>query len=665
MPRVSLFLLCSLAALAQQAPRQDPLDAALQAAWREAAKAPFQQSAATREQVRSLLQHVPANAPRFPGWAQQVAQLYQNAGLNAEARSILQDALTRTAPLGEWHPSHIAALNALAESWQQDGNLLKAVAYLEQAAAAQAALPALTPQPAQGVTGLFVKRLSYAGGPSSSLVNTYTRLADLYRQLGRPDAVSAIAAKIRMLAPGNESAVAQFLEQYGSPEDAAAIFRKLAAAAADPQTKASVWQSLAQLYAGQERYSEAVDAMQQAIASAPESNSFPMGQILAGYMRRAGMLDQGDQVYQQLLQQSRGGPQEAWIRAAYALYLVDTDRSAQGQSLLEGYLEDSPALDAQQKMSILFNLANIADRTKDSKGAATYRQAAEALQPPSPPPPVGQVHVTEELQQAQNAANQHRFADAYDLAQRAIDLAPQAADGQGVEWLVPTIAFTLAAYNEPAKAEQLYQRLLATARSRSADNMQPLLQATESYAAFLLSRPDRGAEAPAAIEQYRRVLLDANGADSASLAQPLRMKITYPRLPGQELQVDASVRELLELQESLSGATSEPYFGDLQTAARAYESAGDFARALPLRRKAIAIADVLTLPNTGWRPAQTRMDAALLLARLGQFGEARTLGEEAVAWPGAGRQGPQLASQLEQIRRMEQAAAAASASRIK
>ena len=61
------------------------------------------------------------------------------------------------------------------------------------------------------------------------------------------------------------------------------------------------------------------------------------------------------------------------------------------------------------------------------------------------------------------------------------------------------------------------------------------------------------------------------------------------------------------------------------------------------------------------------MDAALALARLGQFDEAETLGEEAVALQRPMRSmrwlGPSLAQQLEQIRRMKQAAAAASASR--
>jgi tetratricopeptide (TPR) repeat protein len=162
---------------------------------------------------------------------------------------------------------------------------------------------------------------------------------------------------------------------------------------------------------------------------------------------------------------------------------------------------------------------------------------------------------------------------------------------------------------------------------------------------------------PAAIEKYRGVLTGANGPESASLAEPLRMRIEFELSQSQWERAAASARDLLELEESLSGNTSEPYLGDLQTAARAYEASGDFFRALPLHRQAITIADLLATSNKDWRRAQTRMDAALALAQLGQFDEAVTLGEEAVALqrPPHTPQ-PPLAQQLEQIRQMKHAA---------
>jgi tetratricopeptide (TPR) repeat protein len=215
---------------------------------------------------------------------------------------------------------------------------------------------------------------------------------------------------------------------------------------------------------------------------------------------------------------------------------------------------------------------------------------------------------------------------------------------------MPQIAQGLAANKEPAKAEHLFQRLLALARNWSADNMQPLVAVTQSYARFLMGQPGRLSEVPAAIDQYRGALTDAYGPETASLAEPLRLRIEFELSQSQWERAEASARDLLELQQSLSGNTSEPYLGDLQTAARVYEAAGDSLRALPLRRQTVTIADLHATSNKDWRRAQTRMDVALLLARLGQFDEAESMGEEAVALQ------PQLTQQLGQIRQMKQAA---------
>jgi len=90
----------------------------------------------------------------------------------------------------------------------------------------------------------------------------------------------------------------------------------------------------------------------------------------------------------------------------------------------------------------------------------------------------------------------------------------------------------------------------------------------------------------------------------------------------------------------------------------------DSVRALPLRRKTVTIADLLATPNNAWLRSQTRMDVALALARLGQFDEAETLGEEAVVLQRTMRTPrPPLEQELELIRQMKQAAATAVASR--
>ena len=601
---------------------------------------------------------------------QQLAQLYQNSGLNAQARALLQEEVARTGPLGDSHPSHTAVLSALADSWRQDGNLLKAVGYLEQAATALAAAPATAPPAgalqvsmggliAVGSGRRFAGRFAVGGYPGSAL-DAYIRLADVYRQLGRPDAIAAVAVKIRALASNDESTLARFYEQQGQFEEAAAIYRKQAEQSADPQARAGAWQALANLAARQEHPIDAIAATQQAIAAIQSSDNpgvrtqaVWMRQNLAGYMRDAGQLEEADQVYGQMLQESHGGPLETQMLGMYAMHLGQTERGAQGVSLLKNYLAANANLDPQQKMTVLFNLANVTRTTGDSKTAEEYQHAGQALQPLPPPPPEGQTRIGEEVHKAQAALNENRVDDAYSLVLHAIDTAAQASDGQQVEWLGPQLAHTLVAHKEPAKAEQLFRRLFALAQDWSVNNVQPLIGVTQNYARFLMSQPDRLGEAPAAIEQYRRVLTDANGPESASLAEPLRMRMELESSRSQWENADASARELLELQESLSGNTSDPYLTDLQTVARMYEAAGDAARALALLRKAVAVADVLATPNDDWRRSQTRMDAALALASMGQFDEAETLGEEAVALSRTMRTPrPPLAQELEQIRRM-------------
>jgi len=341
---------------------------------------------------------------------QQVAQLYRNSGRNAQARAVLLEALARSGSLPDSHPSRIAVLNALADSWWQDGNLLKAVGYLEQAAAARATAPPVSAtQPTMGpaivVSGKFTYSAGYVSGSyGQNDIYAYMRLANLYQQLGRPDAVAAIAVKIRTLGSEGESELANFYGQHGQLEDAAAIYRNLAEQAADPQAKVDTWQSLADLYAGREHYTEAIASIQQAIAAVQSSDNpgirgqaLSMSQSVADYMRLDGQLDQADQVYRQILQESQGEPQECQVVGMYAQYLAETERGAQGISRLKDYLTVSSNLDPEQKINVLFDLAAVAQRMGDSKGADEYRQAAQALRPQPDPsmPPAGLIFIGE------------------------------------------------------------------------------------------------------------------------------------------------------------------------------------------------------------------------------------------------------------------------------
>ena len=673
MLRVPLLLICSLAAGAQPWAQEDPINAAVQSVWQARNEGRFDDAAAARDQARSLLQRAPVDAPQYQGWVQQVAQAHQSSGMNLQARTILQDALARTAALGNSHPAHTGILNSLAESWWQDGNLLKAAGYLEQAAAAQAEAPPVTAPPGaagkfMGSGGISFSRLTAVNGfgavANNGSIYTYTRLADLYQQLGRPDAIAAVAAKIRTLATSDPTALARFYEQRGQLSDAAAVYQKTAEQSADPQMQASAYQALASLDQRQQRYSDAAAALQQAIAIMESSEKPGMRdqtqwirQNLARTLGQAGQTDQGDQIFQQLVQQSAGTPQSGQTLISYAQYLGDTKRESQAQSLLKEYLAGGAASqDPQQEAGVYFTLANLARRSGNSKAAETYQKQGQALQP-QPNPPAGQQSLVEDIRQTNDALMRRQFEDAYTLALQILDAAPQATDRYQVEWFVPNVANQLAANHQPAKAEQLFQRLFALMETWQVDSAQHLITVSQNYAQFLMNQKDRWGDVPAALEQYRDLLASSNGPDSGTLAQPLRMKLEFERNHAQWRQAQASGHDLLELQESLSGNTSEPYLRDLQSVARIYTAAGDPATALPLFRKAIAISDLVSTPNNDWTRPATRMEAAQTLAGLKQFDEAVKLAEEAVALAKGGpNQQPYLAQQLEQIRQMQHAA---------
>jgi tetratricopeptide (TPR) repeat protein len=662
MLRASLLLVCSFLAPAQQRQQQDPLDKAIQTAWQiQNDNSRAQDSIAVREQARSLLQRVPADSPRYASWVTQVAQLYQNAGLSADSRAILQDGLSHTGLLGEANPDHIEMLAAVANAWWQDGNLLKALPLMERAAAAQAAIAAAPPPPGASLRGtVMIGRLSvssYRINPASA-VNVYARLAELYQKLGRPDAVAATIVKMRALPGTDDAGVARFLEQRGQYDDAAAIYKKLTEQSSNPYTKSSAWESLARLYGRQEQYPDAVTAMQQAIAALPSSpgdvrNPW-MNLSLATYMRQAGQIEQGEAVYRQLLQQNRGGAQEPQLMTSYAQFLADTDRAPQGASLLKDYIATRPPQDPQN-VNLYYSLAHVARVMKDEKSADAYQQAAQDLQPRPAPSAAGEIRIAEEMKNYQTALNQQHIDEAYNLALDLLERARTAVDGQQVIWNIPQLAYPLIGKGQEAKANIVYERLIALTQDWSAANRQPLISSLMNYANFLASQPQLRSEAPAAIERYRAALIDANGSDSGTLIEPARMKLRLANYGTQWTNADAAARDLLELQEQLSGDTSEAYLMDLQDVVHLYDSAGDPARALALSRRAIVIADLLSTPNNNWRPASTRMETAMLLARTNQFDEAVTLGEAAVSMLRTVRQPmPQFAQQLDQIRRMKQ-----------
>jgi tetratricopeptide (TPR) repeat protein len=599
--RTLLGFLCSLTVLAQ-VPRE-PFDIALESYRKAHAEGRFGEAVAHREDARALLNRTPVEAPQFASWLQQVAQLYQGTGMNLQFRTVAQEALARAGKLGDSHPTRIALLNMLADSWQQDGSLLKSVAYIEQAVAAQEAAQAMKApaSAAQASSQWFNARLTVTGccqnrfGAVPNLVYPYQRLADAYQRLGRPEAVAGVVAKMQTLIKNNASELASFYKWQGQFDQAAAIYRKLAEQASSPQEAADFLRQASDAYAQEQRYDAAAASLQQAVAALESSGDPPardqttwMRQYIANLMRQAGQIELADQIDRQLL--------------------------AERQDYLAHHAE-LPVVKF----------------------------------------PNGKSSLGDEMARAQTAASEGKFDDAFTLGLHAIDAASGAADRDQISWQVASIARAMVQRKQPALAEKLYQRLFGAVQSWSSDTPQPLLNAAHEYPAFLMAQPDRYSEVPAAIERYRDLLISADGADSGLVTQALRLTIDFERFHGSKDKALHAAQDLLALEESLSGRTSEPYLGVIELLAQVYQFNGDAGAALPLQRQAVALADLTSRPN-GIQRGQRRINLAFALARQLQFDEAEGLAAEAVAIGQSARPPADFANQLQQIRQMRKAA---------
>jgi tetratricopeptide (TPR) repeat protein len=695
MRRTLIYILLTAPLLAQfDRPdfQQAPIDALVQSYQSAYSEGRFDEAAAKRDQARALLNQTAVTDPQFANWAERVSQLYDGGGFAAQARDVLEQALARNGATAESAPARVALLNAIARSWEQDRNLLKAATYLEQALEAAEAHPQHTQQRAGAqmqsslghaalgavfVTGglspmpVAASRVSafFGGYGGANDEDLYRRLFNLYRQQGRPQDAAAVLTRITAHIKDSDGILASLYQQQGQTDEAAAIYKRLAEQAGDPQHAAAAWQSLAQLYQSDQRYADAATAMQQAIGKTEASgqpdasrNSVGMRQSLANIYQQAGQAQAADEVYQQLVSQPATGQpgQQVGAITSYANFLAQTGRADRAETLLKDYQSSQSSAEPWEQNNLLMALANVERISGKPQLAEEYQQRAIANQP-QPTPPAGS-RIGDTLQRARGAANAGKLDDAYNLTLLALDSAPAATDREMAIWMAPELARSLAS-KAPAKADEIYRRTFTLAESWSAVTVAPLLTVQQNYARFLESQK-RWSEFEQTVEHYRATLTAARGAGTGWLEDALRLRTEV--LYQAERRPDALVasQELVKLDESLGGATSEPYERAIEALANAMETTGDRAGALPLRRKTVTIAD-LVYPAGDLRRASIRMNAAMAFAHDGQFDEAERLAKEAVA------KGEQvhprmqngLASQLQQILQMKQAAQSASAAK--
>jgi tetratricopeptide (TPR) repeat protein len=630
--------------------------------WKARNEGRFQDAAALREQARAMVKVLPPDSEQFLASVQTVAQLYQESARTVQAREVVEEALNLAAGLGDTDPVRIRLLIQMAELWQQDGNPLKALPYLENAVRAEETVPPAVPKSEGarrvGVAISGVMTVMTSGGFArpgmhTDLTGLYQQLAETYRQLGRREAIDALTVKVRaFVQKQGDARLAWYFENYGVFEDAVAVFQRQAERGGDPQQVSNAWQGLAELYARARRFDEAVTAMQRAVAAAGRSQPW-LQQSLVSILQRAGRLDQADSVYQEAFAASAQGAEGNHFSTmlGYANYLSGTKRGSQAEALLNEY-RASHSLPPNQENSILWALGNAAQAAGDNNRAAEYQQRAAAGTPKAPRDPA-QRTVMPDLESAQSAANSGRVDDAVRLALDAIDRSSGAVDRDQIVYLAPSVAMTLDPRKAGGPAQQIYDRLFRVVESWAVYEQQTLLTVTAQYARWLVSRPERWRDVPDALERYRNLETAAHGADSGSQTAVLRLAIDFERMRNGPVAEVRAAQDLVKFEGTLTGDTSEGYVSALATLAQAQERSGATDAALATYRRRIAIADAAFLPKNQQR-GRTRVEAARAVARLGQFDEAERLIDEAVAiaktWD---QQAPYFDGERKQIERMK------------
>ena len=677
MIRPAALLLCSAIAVAQ-APQENPFDAAGQAYWQARQKGQYAAATTQRESMNGLLASQAAGDPLFAGRAQTLAQIYDGDGMSAKGRAVLEAALARAQAAGASGAARASLLVSLASLWERDRNLLKAVAYMEQAFAVAEQTPYSEDRKAAPASGWVVampsrtafiassgvSRLGATMGPfgagnSPTLDRTslYTRLADFDQRLGRRDQAAAVLAKIKALPtqPDNWN-LAQYYQQHGDLDQAAAIYKKkMEEAAADPQQMLSPAQSLASVYEQQKRPDDATAVLQEAVTALDASGkpelaaqSAGLRQRLATLLFQNGHTDAADQAFPPPVD---NGAAPSQLTVSYANYLGATKRAAQGETLLADYLAAHAGLTAGEQGNILVSLANLAGYAGDSKRAEAYsNEAREMFQPKEPPAEVVLIQPT--LQKAQAAANTGNTAEAIALATEAMTRSATARDRDALARTAPSLANAIS-IKAAAQADELFRDISELTQSWSADTMSPWLTTLESYPRFLMSQQRTG-EVPPAIARYQAALKTTHGPDTGWLEDPLRLTIEMERGRNSPQSAIPAAQNLLALEESLDGPVSEPGYRAAETLADLYRSTNDPARALPLYQQTITIADSI-FPADDRRRIQTRMNAAMVLIAERRLDEAEQVVLEGMALPVATPPGSSgFAALLGQIRALRQ-----------
>jgi tetratricopeptide (TPR) repeat protein len=545
--------------------------------------------------------------------------------MGIQQRAVIEQSLSRAASLPAAHPIRIDLLCRLARAWETDRNLLRSLSYLEQAAAA---IEHLTPEERESLP----IRMSLTGWSSQIDANgsVYMQLFDIYRKLGRNQDAARVPERAAAHVLNSGSMIASFEKQLDRPDEAVAIYSRLAAEASDPAGSAEALYSLAELYHQQKRYVDAIMTTRQAINRLESSMredywylTLWMRQSVADMLREAGEPEAAEQEYRALIDESQNAPRYAQIPiiSHYARYLAATSRGSAAVQLVKQYSAAHLDLRPDQQLMLENTVAELDPDAPSASNKGRSSSPVDSARPSTPSTQARESPVTKALQ----AVNLNGSpADAMVLITQAIDGVSSAADLNLVVERLPGFANALAFHKANAEATEVYKRLLDLAERWAVADRGPLLKVEQKRFESLALSPG-SADTEEAEREYREDLIKLRGETTGWLEDVLYVRARC----GGRVAAPVAAKELLALEETLNGNTSEPYMAALDAIANFSESY-DLEGAAALRAKIVPIADLLYNTHDicrGW----VRIRVAMMYAVLRRFDEARAMSNEALA----------------------------------
>ncbi len=571
-----------------------------------------------------------------------IAQQYQGLGFVLRAEQVLNAAIQRTVAAPEGQVSLKIDLLNLYAAEQRRMELLRLG---DEILAGSAAVP-------QRNRGMLI-------GPIQQMVTA----ADSSGQAARAETYAR--RSVEFSEPNTPPYVlVEYLNRHGRGDEARALLKKSAEAAAggNGQEIQKLQARQMEMYQLQRegKLSEAIEMQKQLIAEAGQANggvpglSFSMKQNLANMLSQSGNPVEARRVWQEVLAEAESQqPREQYIQQvlSYAAWLTwQAKQPGEAALVIEPYLSQED-LAPHLKLQAVSAMGGIEQQRGNEAKAAEWRARAMEMQGQLAQSQSRQgISIMGDMQKMQAAAGAGRVEETMQLAERVIETAPRAADGEGFAHAVASAARMIRG-KAPEESAQLMARLAAAAEAMSAWWAAPLQQVLEQQTQQFMERRE-WEEARGSLKKWQGYVEQTRGPASTAVTQVMQTRVSLEQMMGNNAGAMRELEVWLKHVEANSGAESREVFSGLMQSARMCATSKDVGRGVVLVEKASGLIDKVAPANDASR-VYMRGEAADVMAQLGNYDAALALAEQAQKL-GAGvtPKNHGLDEQVERYRRM-------------